>query len=252
MFIETHAHIEKKTYEDISKLIKESKEMGIEKIVSAGTDAKTNEEAVNFSTMYPEIYACVGIHPELASIYKKEDLDLLFTYAANPKVIAIGEIGLDYHYDGYDKEKQIMLLEKQLEIASELNLPVVIHSRDATADTIATLQKFPQVKGVIHSFSGSKETGEIYIKMGYKLGVNGVVTFKNAKTKEIVKSLGIENYVLETDSPFLTPEPFRGHQNFPRNIKFIAEFLAGYLEMPVGEIGDITSENAYEIFDKLK
>lgn len=252
MLIDTHAHIEKKYYPDLNQMLTDAKKLGISKIISAGTDDLTNKEAILLSEKYPEIYASVGIHPEFSCIYQDSDLKKLTEYAASPKVVAIGEIGLDYHYEDYDKNKQIELFEKQLAIAQKLNLPVVIHSRDAINDTILTLQKYPGVKGVIHAFSGSKESGQILINLGYKLGVGGVVTFKNAKTKEVVKALGIENYVLETDSPFLSPDPFRGKQNFPGNTIYVAKYLANYLAIPLEEILNITTQNAFAIFDKLQ
>lgn len=250
MFIDTHCHIEKEYYEDIDKVINDSKDLGIDIIISAGTNSQTNEEAVRYALKYKEIYACVGIHPEFQDSYTDSDIEKLKEYLDNKKVLAIGEIGLDYHYEGYNKEKQIDLLEKQLKIAEEYNMPVVIHSREATEDTINTLKKY-NVKGVIHSFSGSKETAEIYIKMGYKLGINGVVTFKNAHIKEVIKELGIEHFILETDSPFLTPVPFRGKQNIPGYVKYIVDFLVDYLSLPYAEISRITRHNTYEVFDKL-
>lgn len=250
MIIDSHAHIEKEFYDNIEEVVAKSKDMGIDIIITAGTDAKTNIEAMENAHDYENIYACVGIHPEFANIYKKADVDILEEYLKDPKVIAIGEIGLDYHYDGYDKRRQIELLESQLVLAEKLNMPVVIHSREATEDTINTLKKY-KVKGVIHSFSGSKETAEIYLKMGYKLGINGVVTFKNAHLKEVVKSLGIEHFLLETDSPFLAPEPFRGKQNIPGNIKYIVDFLEEYLEVPKAVIMEATRKSTYQIFDKL-
>lgn len=250
MFIETHAHLEKEFYDDIKSVIEKSKEMGTCTIITAGTDAKTNIEALENAHTFARVYACVGIHPEYANDYQDEDVSILEEYLKDEKVLAIGEIGLDYHYEGYNKAKQIDLLEKQLALAEKLKMPVVIHSREAMEDTIKTLKKY-QVKGVIHSFSGSKETAEIYLKMGYKLGINGVVTFKNAHIKEVIKALGIENFVLETDSPFLTPEPMRGKQNIPGNIKYIVEFLADYLGISPEDISKVTQKTTYEIFDKL-
>lgn len=250
MFIDSHCHLEKEYYPDIDKVISASKNLSVNLFITAGTNALTNKEAIDCAHKHNEVFACVGIHPEFQDNYTDEDIEKLKEYIKDDKVIAIGEIGLDYHYEGFDKDKQITLLEKQLKLAEEYRLPVVIHSRDATEDTITTLKKY-KVKGVIHSFSGSKETAQIYIKMGYKLGINGVVTFKNAHIKEVIKDLGLENFILETDSPYLTPVPFRGSQNIPGNIKYIVDFLSEYLGISPWQIAKITRENTYIIFDKL-
>src|SRR5699024_6836671 len=154
----------------------------------------------------------LGIHPEYVENYTLDDIKFIEDNLNNPKIVAIGEIGLDYHYSKENKEEQIKLLELQLKLAEKYGVPVIIHSREATEDTINTLKKY-KVRGVIHSFSGSLETAKIYIKMGYLLGINGVVTFKNCNLKDVLKEIPIENIVLETDSPYLTPVPFRGKQN---------------------------------------
>ena len=250
MFIDSHCHLEKEYYPDIDDVISASKDLNVNLFITAGTNASTNKEAIDCAHNHEEVYACVGIHPEYQDNYTDEDIEKLKDYIKDDKVVAIGEIGLDYHYEGYDRAKQIALLEKQLNLAEKYNFPVVIHSRDATEDTINTLKKY-NVKGIIHSFSGSKETAQIYIKMGYKLGINGVVTFKNAHIKEVIKDLGIDNFVLETDSPFLTPVPYRGTQNIPGNIKYIVDFLSEYLGISSEEIANITTKNVYRIFDKL-
>lgn len=194
------------------------------------------------------MYIALGIHPESADTYQKEDLTFIEENLSNPKVIAIGEIGLDYHYTKENKTLQIKLLESQLKIAETHNLPVIIHSREATEDTINTLKKY-HVKGVIHSFSGSLETAKIYIKMGYLLGINGVITFKNSKLKEVIKELPLEHLVLETDSPYLTPEPFRGKPNEPARIKEIATFISELKGISLEELARITNENIMRIFD---
>ena len=164
------------------------------------------------------------------------------------KIVAIGEIGLDYHYGKDDKDKQIEIFRKQLKIAENLHLPVVIHSRDATEDTINVLKDF-HLHGVIHSFSGSLETAKIYLNMGYKLGVNGVITFKNAKLKDVYKELSPNDIVLETDSPYLAPEPHRGEQNSPKNILDIALFVASIYDITLEELAKTTNENIRHIFD---
>ena len=179
---------------------------------------------------------------------KDTDLENLEKLLKNKKVVGIGEIGLDYHYYDTKKEKQIELFEKQLELAVKYDMPVVIHSRDATKDTINTLKKY-NVKGIIHAFSGSLETAEIYIKMGFLLGIGGVITFKNSKLYEVVKKIGVENIVLETDSPYLTPHPFRGKQNSSKYIPVIAQKIAEVTNNSIEKVGEITTQNASSLFD---
>ena len=148
----------------------------------------------------------------------------------------------------YNKEKQIKLFEEQLKIAEEYNIPVIIHSREATLDTINILKKY-KVTGVIHSFSGSLETAKIYLKMGFSFGINGVITFKNAKIKDVIKELPLSSILLETDSPYLTPTPLRGTTNEPANIKYIAEFVANLKNISTNDLSKITNENIKRIFD---
>lgn len=246
MFIDTHCHLYKSYYDDISDIIKNSKNNGIVKFINAGCDKETNEEVLNIKNY--NIYAVIGYHPEYANEITEEDISLLEEKIINSNVVGIGEIGLDYHYDGFNKEKQIDIFEKQLLIAEKHNLPVVIHSRDAGYDTINILKKY-NVKGVIHSFTGSFEMAKEYIKLGFYLGVNGVITFKNCKLIDVYKILGIENILLETDSPYLTPVPFRGKQNFPGNIKYIAEFICDNLDISMDKLSSITNSNVKKLFN---
>ena len=164
--------------------------------------------------------------------------------------MAIGEIGLDYHYSKEEKEEQIKLLETQLSLAEEYDIPVIIHSRDATLDTLTTLKKY-KCRGVIHSFSGSLETAKEYIKMGYLLGVNGVITFKNANIKDVIKELPLTSIILETDSPYLTPVPFRGEKNSPKNVLYVAKFVADLKNISLEELSKITNQNIERVFDKI-
>ena len=177
MFIDTHAHVYSEYYDDISSVLKESSVLGISKVICSGVDHKTKVELLNLSETHENMYITLGIHPESVNNYTEEDLLFIEKHLDNRKTLAIGEIGLDYHYDGYDKEKQIKLFRKQLDLAQKYNMPVVIHSREATQDTIDILKQY-NLKGVIHSFSGSVEVAQIYIGLGYKLGINGVVTLK--------------------------------------------------------------------------
>ena len=248
MFTDTHCHIYKEYYEDIGKIITNANNNKVNRFFNNGCDNQSNHEVLELISKYDFMYGAIGIHPENVDDVKKSDITYLKENLKNKKIIAIGEIGLDYHYTKDNKEKQINLLETQLKLAQEYHLPVIIHSRDATMDTINTLKKY-NLKGVIHSFSGSKEIADIYIKMGYILGINGVITFKNSKLKDIIKDIPLKNIILETDSPYLTPSPFRGKKNEPARIKEIATFISELKGISLEELARITNENIKRIFD---
>ena len=248
MFTDTHCHIFKEYYSNIDEVLEQSKNVGISRVINNGCSHKSNQEILELIEKYPNMYGALGIHPEVVDTYQEQELDFIIKHLNNSKVIAIGEIGLDYHYTKENKDKQIMLFSKQLEIAEKYNLPVIIHSRDATEDTIETLKKY-HVRGVIHSFSGSLETAKIYLKMGFALGVNGVITFKNAKLKDVIKEIDLKYLLLETDSPYLTPEPFRGKTNYPGNVSLIADFICNLNDISREELAFITNQNIKRIFD---
>lgn len=248
MFVDTHCHLYNEYYSSIEEEITASKKLGIGTFIVAGCDRKSNAEVMELIQKYPEIYGTLGIHPEFVHDYREEDLKFLEENLKNSKIVAIGEIGLDYHYEKESKEEQKNLFTYQLEIAKRNHLPVVIHSREATEDTITILKQYPEVKGVIHSFSGSLEVANVYIKMGYKLGINGVVTFKNSHLKELLPSI-LSSIILETDSPYLTPHPHRGEKNSPQNISLIADFICEYLKISKEQLLKITNENVKSVFD---
>ena len=248
MFCDTHCHLYKEYYDDIESVLNEAKENDIVKYISDGCDMTSNKEMLDLASKYDNVYITLGIHPENVEDYKEEDIKFIEDNLNNKKVVAIGEIGLDYYYTKDNKDKQKELLEAQLKLAEKYNLPVVIHSREATQDTIDILKKY-KVKGVIHSFTGSLEVAKIYIKMGYLLGVNGVITFKNSNVKNVIKEVGLHNIILETDSPYLTPHPYRGKQNSPKHIKDIAQFVSELYEISLPELSKITNENIARIFD---
>ena len=245
MFIDTHCHLSKEDYDDIDKVIMEDKEAEVDKIVVSGCSREAIDEVMTFKDTYDMVYVTIGYHPEYVDSVTLKDLDYLKSLLGEKKIIGIGEIGLDYHYT---KDKQIWLFEEQLKIAEEFKLPVVIHSRDATQDTINTLKKY-NVKGIIHCFSGSLETAKIYISMGFLLGIGGVVTFKNSKLKDVVKEIPIDSIVLETDSPYLAPVPFRGKINSSKYLEYIAKFISDIKNISVEELAEITSKNASSLFD---
>ena len=248
MFTDTHCHIYKEYYENIEEVIKNANENKVNRFINNGCDTLSNKEVIALAKEHKNMYAAVGLHPEYVDNFKDIDIKEVIKSLNNPKVIAIGEIGLDYHYTKENKEKQKELLETQLKIAESHNLPVIIHSREATEDTINILKKY-KTTGVIHSFSGSLETAKIYIKMGYLLGINGVITFKNSKLKEVVKNIPLDNIILETDSPYLTPEPYRGKKNEPARILEIAKFICELKGITLEELATITNNNIKRIFD---
>ena len=247
MFIDTHCHLEKEYYNDISKVINDSFNNNVKKLIVSGCEKEKIDEVVELIGKYDNIYATVGYHPDQASIILDSDIDKLKELLKNKKIVGVGEIGLDYHYGKDNKDKQIELFRKQLKLASDAKIPVVIHTRDATKDTIDILKEY-NVSGVIHCFGGSLEVANIYINMGYKLGIGGVVTFKNSKLKEVLKNISINDIVLETDSPYLAPVPYRGKQNSPEYIPIIAEFIADIYGIKLEEVGNITSNTASSIY----
>ena len=250
MFTDSHCHLYSEYYDDIAKVINEASLNKVNRFINNGCDAKSNIEVINLTSEYPNMYGAIGIHPESVDTYKLEDIKFIEDNITNKKIIAIGEIGLDYYYTKENKDEQIKLLETQLKLAEKYNIPVIIHSREATLDTLTTLKKY-HVKGIIHSFSGSLETAKEYIKMGYLIGINGVITFKNANIKDVIKELPISSLVLETDSPYLTPEPYRGKQNSPAHILDIAKFVADLKNIPLEELANITNQNLDNMFNKI-
>lgn len=249
MFIDTHCHMSDEYYEDIDQIILENEKAGIEKIIISGCEESEIEDSIYYINTYPNIYATIGYHPAEASKVTEENmihLEKLIT--SNEKIVGIGEIGLDYHYGKEDILIQQEIFRKQLALAEKLHLPVVIHSRDATSDTIHILKEY-KVTGVIHCFSGSLETAKIYISMGYKLGIGGVITFKNSKLANVIEEISLENIVLETDSPYLTPTPYRGQINSSKYIPLIAQKISEIKNISIEEVSKITLENTYRVFD---
>ena len=248
MFTDTHCHVYNEYYEDIDQLSKEILGNKVNRIINNGCDDKSNREVLELIKKYDYMYGAIGIHPESVDTYTKEEIDFIEDHLNDPKVVAIGEIGLDYHYGKENREKQIELFEYQLSLAQRYNKPVIIHSRDATVDTIDILKKY-KVRGVMHSFSGSYETACIYLKMGLLLGINGVITFKNCNLKDVVSKLSLKDIVLETDSPYLTPVPYRGMQNNPSHIFDIANYVATLKDISLEELAKETNGNIRRCFD---
>ena len=249
MFIDTHCHIFSEYYDDIDKVISECRDNNIDKIIVNGSNIKSNIEVMELANKYDIVYAAIGFHPTELDDFKEKYFRFLEENINNSKVVAIGEIGLDYHYDNADKEKQIMVFRRQLDIANKYNKPIIVHSRDSIQDTYNILKQY-KVKGSIHCFSGSVEMAREFIKLGYKLGIGGIITYKNAKTiKEVVRDIDLSYILLETDSPYLTPSPYRGESNSPKYIPLIAEAIADIKDVSIVDISRVTTANAEAIFD---
>ena len=249
MFIDTHCHMSSEYYDDINLVYKENKKAGIDKMIISLCTREEIKNSFRYINEYEDIYATIGYHPEEANYIKNTDLDYMKELIQkNKKIVGIGEIGLDYHYGKDNINLQKDLFEKQLSMAEELNFPVVIHSRDAVKDTIDILKKY-KVKGIIHCFSGSLEVANIYISMGFNLGIGGVLTFKNSKLSNVIEKISLENIVLETDSPYLTPEPFRGKTNSSKYIPIIAQKIADIKDISLESVSTTTLENTYNLFD---
>ena len=222
MFVDTHCHISYEDYDNIDELIMNIKNSKVEKIIVNGTDMKSNLFVLELVRKYDIVYGALGFHPTELDDFSYDYLDWLDKNIDNDKIVALGEIGLDYHYENTNKERQIDVLRRQLDIAVKHNRPIIFHCRDAIGDTYDILKKY-NLKGTMHAYSGSLDMALKFIKLGYCLGVGGVVTFKNAKNIiEVIKNIDLKYIVLETDAPFLTPEPYRGKKNDSSFIYLVA------------------------------
>ena len=251
MIFESHAHYDDEQFkEDREALLNSMQENGIGTIINVGATFQSCKKVVQLAQEYPFIYAAVGVHPDEVGILDEEKFAYLKTQCQKEKVVAVGEIGLDYYWDNEAHEIQKKWFQRQLELARELDLPVIIHSRDAAADTLEMMQQYAKgLRGVIHCFSYSKEMAKEYVKMGFYIGVGGVVTFKNSKKlKEIVTELPLEKILLETDSPYLAPVPNRGKRNSSLNIPYIAQEIADLKGISYEEVVACTEKNGRDLF----
>ena len=249
MFIDTHMHIGDDFGVEPDLYVKNATDAQVEVLIASFCEKDDIMLSTKFVEKYKNLYACIGYHPEVSNKIVEKDYEILEEMVKNnPKIVAIGEIGLDYHWDKDNKDKQREVFCKQLEIAEKLKLPVVIHSRDSINETYEILKKY-KVSGVIHCFSGSLEMAKKFISLGFLLGIGGVVTFKNSKLFEVIEKLELTNIVLETDSPYLTPEPNRGKTNESSNIPYIAQKIAEIKNISLEKVAKITTENAIRVFD---
>ena len=276
MYIDIHAHLNNdKLFEDAEGVILRAKQNKVEKIVNASYDRKSIERALFLAENFENNYATLGVHPHSAFEYDSETEDLMLKNKENRKVIAIGEIGLDYYdletqiayikevnpnleklTEEMVKEKQKEIFVKQINLAEKMELPIVVHSRDATADTLEIIKANKdklKFGGLIHCFSGSAEIAREYFKMGFYISVGGSITFKNSRNiPDVVRQNGIDHVILETDCPYLSPEPYRGKTNEPKNIPLIAEKIADILDLPYFEVEETTTNNALKLFSRLR
>ena len=245
--VDTHCHLSKEIYENLEEIINNMK--GI-MIVSA-VNIKEIKEALTLAEKYLNIFVTIGLHPEEADNYTDKDLEYLEKHLKHPKVVGIGEIGLDYHYTKENKDKQQELFIKQIKLANFYKKTLVIHCREALEDAYNILKevKNKELKGVMHCYSGNIDEAKKLIELNMSLGIGGVLTFKNSKLKEVVKEIPMESIVLETDSPYLTPVPFRGKQNSSKYLKYIAEFISDIKDIDIEEVLKITNRNACNLFD---
>ncbi|HHY04240.1 MAG TPA: TatD family hydrolase [Thermoanaerobacterales bacterium] len=251
MFFDVHAHLDDEAFdEDRKEVIKDIQNAGI-CVINAGSDIASSEFSLDLADRYDFIYACIGIHPHEAKDVPVDYLDILRDLSKHKKVVAIGEIGLDYYYDLSDKEDQKKVFMEQLGLAKELDLPVVIHDREAHQDTLDIVKASGVKKGLMHCYSGSYEMALEFIKLGFYFSFGGIITFKNAKKpKEVVAKLPLESILCETDCPYLTPEPYRGRRNDPTKIPIIAQKIAELRDMDFHGLEMALEQNTRNLFFK--
>ncbi|MED4455588.1 TatD family hydrolase [Metabacillus fastidiosus] len=252
MLFDTHAHLNALQYEnDVEEVIQRALDEGVSEIVVVGFDRETIERAMELIEEYDFIYAAIGWHPVDAIDMTDKDLQWIRELSEHPKVVAIGEMGLDYYWDKSPKDIQKEVFRKQIALAKEVKLPIIIHNRDATADVVAILEGegASEVGGIMHCFTGSLEVAKQCMDMNFYISFGGPVTFKNAKKpKEVVQEIPLDRLLIETDCPYLTPHPFRGKRNEPGYVKYVAEEIAKLRNLSYEEIAKKTSDNGKKIF----
>ncbi|NLM05734.1 MAG: TatD family hydrolase [Tissierellia bacterium] len=251
MFYDSHIHLDDKKFDkDREEIISNFETDRIRGVINVGADMATSRASLELAKKHDKIYAVVGVHPHDVKDMKDSDFDELRAMSKEDKVVAIGEIGLDYYYDHSPRDVQIKRFEEELVLAKELDLPVVIHSRDAAMETLEIIKKHSKnLRGEMHAFSYSPEIMREYLKLGFYIALGGPVTFKNARVPlEVAREVPLDALLLETDAPFLTPEPFRGKRNESKYIKYIAEKIADIKGIPVSKIYEATAKNTEELF----
>ena len=251
MFFDTHAHYDSYKFNaDRDAVLSSLPGLGVEYVVDPGCDQISSKEAIALAEQYEFVYAAIGWQPqELKESYYDGALDVIRELARHPKVVAIGEIGLDYYWDTSYNDLQKEVLRAQLQMALDLDLPVIIHDREAHGDSLAIVKEFPGLRGVFHCYSGSPEMAKELLKLGWYLGFDGPVTYKNnRKHREVLEICPMERILIETDSPYLSPEPLRGTRNFSGNLKYIAEKIGEIKGVGMEEMARVTTENGRRLF----
>ena len=251
MLFDTHAHYDSRQFDaDRDQVLSALPGQGVGLVVNPGCDLDSSRKAIAIAEQYPFVYAAVGVHPEDCAGWQDTDVDELRSLAAHPKVVAIGEIGLDYYWkENPPHEFQQEVFHTQLELAEELGLPVIVHDREAHRDCLEVVRAHPKVTGVYHCYSGSLEDAKTLVKLGWMLSFTGVVTYKNARRSlEVIDWLPMDRIMIETDSPYLTPEPFRGKRNDSGKVYRVAETIAQVKGMDPEEVAEITLENGKRFF----
>lgn len=248
MLIDTHSHIDFEEF-DLDEVVNNAKANGVEKIIIPGVEPDTFDRIINSIEKYDCLYGAIGVHPSEAKKYN-DDVELRITeLAKNEKIVAIGEIGLDYYWDKSFNDLQKEVFIRQIEIANKLNKPLIVHEREAHADSFEILKKYAKTKVLMHCFSGSLEFAQSCIKEGFYIAFGGVVTFKNAKTpKNVAQNIDLSRIMLETDAPYLTPEPHRGKRNEPAYVRFVAQQIAELKGIDVSQVEEVTTQNAIGFF----
>lgn len=251
MLFDTHAHYDDEAFDaDRDALLTALPDCGVGLVIDPGCDLTSSRRAVELAAAYPHVYAAVGIHPENCGGCTDDDLAALRPLAQQPKVVAIGEIGLDYYWpENPPHDFQQQVFRAQLELAQELDLPVIVHDREAHGDSLAIVKEYPALRGVFHCYSGSVEMARELLALGWYLGFDGPVTYKNArKTVEVAEMVPLDRILIETDSPYMSPVPLRGKRNDSRNVFYIAEKLAQIKGMTTEEMARLTMENGKSLF----
>lgn len=247
--VDTHTHIYLPEFdEDRNQIMQRAKEAGVTITIMPAIDSTTHEAMLAAESTYENCYSMMGLHPCSVNQDYEKELELISHYLAKRKFIAIGEIGLDFYWDKTFTEQQYKALHRQIEIALQNDLPIVIHSRNAIDECIEVVKQYPGIKGVFHCFSGNEEQAKKIMDLDFMLGIGGVVTFKNAGLDKVIEKIGLTHVILETDAPYLAPVPYRGKRNEPAYVKLVAEKLSALSDLSVEEIAELTTENARKLF----
>ena len=250
MLIDTHCHLFfEELKKDLAGVLSRASDLGVTKFICVGTNVEDSKESYDLALNYENIFSTAGVHPHDSEEVPKDYLDQIKELLKNHKVVALGEIGLDYFKNISDRKIQKKIFREQLELAQEINKPIVFHNRESDDDILKILSEYPDVVGVSHCFSSSYEVAKKLIDMGFYISFSGNLTFKNSHLPDVAKKLPINSLLVETDSPFLSPVPYRGKTNEPGRTRFVADYLAQLHNLTINEVADVTTENAKAIFN---